>query len=291
MYEAMRLAATRLPPDVDAFLRAALTEETEPLAQTHLEVTLENVRLATIGEGLACGDTGYPLYFVTAGRHTQIEGGYGSLWEAARQATRRATGDNLLRPTMVDPLTRANPGTNIGRGMPAVHLAFADDDDGLGIVAVPKGGGSEIFGTFYRMLYPSDGEAGVVAFVMDCVREGCYAGKVCPPALIGVGIGGTADVCMESAKRAAVLRPLGTRNVDPPLAELESRLLDACRQLGLGPMGSRGTNAVLAVHVATAATHTAGLPVSVNAQCCVCRRWKASMGPDGAVSYTGVLDA
>ena len=190
---------------------------------------------------------------------------------------------------MVDPLTRDNPGGNVGPGMPKVDLRFAGQGDGLDIVAAPKGGGSEIFGTFYRMLYPADGEAGICKFAIDAIREGCYAGKICPPAIVGVGIGGTADLCMKMAKEAALLRPVRRPHPDARVADMERKLYAAARGLGLGPMGSEGVNAVMAVHVETAVTHTAALPVAVNAQCLVGRRWRATVSADGQVSYTGEL--
>ena len=287
MYGAMRLAATRLPPDVETALKRILAEETDPLARKHLEVSLDNARLAADGEGLVCADTGFPLFYVFAGPRARVEGGFGALLQAAQSATSRATRDSVLRPTMVDPLTRANPGDNIGPGMPKVELRFEVDGDGLDIVAAPKGGGSEIFGTFYRMLFPADGEAGIAKFVIDSIRNGCYAGKICPPAIVGVGIGGTADLCMRMAKEAAVLRSVGSRHVDPNVAALEAKLLAASRELGIGPMGSRGINAVMSLHIETAVTHTAALPVAVNAQCLVGRRWRALVDGTGQVTYTG----
>jgi len=283
MYRAMRAAVTRIPEDVQCALDRALAEEADPLAREHLRVSLENFRLAAERGGLVCGDTGFPMYFVTAGAATSIAGGFGALQPAAEQATRRLTADGLLRPTMVDPLRRDNPGDNIGPGMPRVDLRFSDAGDGLEIIAAPKGGGSEIFGTFYRMLFPSDGEAGVCRFVLDCIRAGCWAGKICPPAIIGVGIGGTAELCMALAKRAAVLRPVGEPHPDPRTAALEAKLLAASRELGIGPMGARGVNAVMALHIETALTHTAALPVAVNAQCLVGRRWRATVAADGAI--------
>lgn len=289
MYEAMRLAATHLPPDVEAALVEALEEETAPLARRHLKVSLENARAAREGAGLVCADTGYPLFFVTAGNRARLEDGFGSLWAAARKATARATAESFLRPTMVDPLTRRNPGDNVGPGMPRVELRFAGDGDGLDILAAPKGGGSEIFGTFYRMMYPADGEAAILKFAIDSIREGCYAGKICPPAIIGVGIGGTADLCMKLAKEAALLRPVRRPHPDPGVAAIERKLYAAARRLGVGPMGAEGVNAVMAVHVETAVTHTAALPVAVNAQCLVGRRWRAIVTGDGHVSYSGEL--
>lgn len=287
MVEAMRLAATRLPPDVEAALEKARAEETDPLAVEHLDVSLENFRLAAEGSGLVCGDTGYPLYFVTAGNNTQVEGGFGRLWDAARAATARLTDESYLRPTMVDPLTRENPGNNVGPGMPKLELTFSGPGDGLHIVAAPKGGGSEIFGTFYRMMFPSDGEAGILTFVLESIRAGCYAGKICPPAIVGVGIGGTADLCMRLAKEAAVLRPVGRRHPNPRIAALEAKLLEATRAMGIGPMGAKGVNAVMGLHIETAVTHTAALPVAVNAQCLIGRRWTASIDAQGTVSFSG----
>ncbi len=289
MYQATCLAATKLPPDVEAALVAALEEETEPLARRHLQVSLQNARENGDAAALVCADTGFPLFFVTAGSRTQLEGGFGVLWEAAGEATARATADSFLRPTMVNPLTRDNPGDNVGPGMPKVELRFVGDSDGLDIIAAPKGGGSEIFGTFYRMMYPSDGEAGILKFAIDAIRDGCYAGKVCPPAIVGVGIGGTADQCMKLAKAAALLRPVRRPHPDPRVAAIEAKLYVAARHLGIGPMGVAGINAVLAVHVETAMTHTAALPVAVNAQCLVGRRWQATISSDGQVSYTGEL--
>ncbi|OGV64024.1 MAG: hypothetical protein A3K19_04455 [Lentisphaerae bacterium RIFOXYB12_FULL_65_16] len=289
MYEAMHQAAVHLPPDVEARLRMALAEESEPLAREHLRVSLENAALAAAGRGLVCGDTGFPLFFVRAGSRTAVDGGFGAIRTAAAAATARATRDSFLRPTMVDPLTRGNPGTNLGPGMPKVELQFAGDGDGLDIVAVPKGGGSEIFGTFYRMLYPADGEKGIKRFVIDCIRDGCYAGKICPPAIVGVGIGGSSDLCMKLAKEAALLRQLGEPHPRADVAHLEQELLLAARSLGLGPMGSRGVNAVMALHIELAMTHTAALPVAVNAQCLVGRRWCAAIDAGGRIACTGTL--
>ena len=289
MYEAMKKAATTMPPDIETKLREALAEETNPLARQHLELSLENARLADAGHGLVCGDTGFPLFFIKACGETRIEGGFAMLWDAAVKATQRCTKEAFLRPTMVDPLTRDNPGDNTGKGMPRVELSFDGPSGGLEIMAVPKGGGSEIFGTFYKMMFPADGKAGIKKFVLGCVKDACYAGKICPPAIIGVGIGGTADSCMRLAKKAALTRPVGESNPDNEVGKLECELLAATRELGIGPMGSAGINCVMGMHIETALTHTAALPVAVNAQCLVGRRWKAVVDNDGAFELSGDL--
>lgn len=287
MYQAMCLGATRMPPDIRAALKRALAEETDPMAKKHLEISLQNADMSERGNGLVCADTGFPMYFIHAGRKTVIEDGFNTIYQCAQEAVARATAECFLRPTMVHPLTRKNPGDNVGPGMPKVEIFFDREDDGLEILAAPKGGGSEIFGTFYRMMFPADGEAGIKKFVIECIKDACYAGKVCPPAIIGVGIGGTADLCMSLAKKAALLRPIGVHHSDPEVARLEKELYDAARQLGIGPMGSRGINAVLAVNLDAAVTHTAALPVAVNAQCLVGRRWIATIDGDNNINYTG----
>lgn len=289
MYNAMRLGATKMPPDIREALKKALAEETDPMAKKHLEISLQNADMSEKGNGLVCADTGFPMYFIHAGARTQIEGGFGTLKECAEEAVRRATAECYLRPTMVHPLSRKNPGDNIGPGMPKVEIFFDREDDGLEILAAPKGGGSEIFGTFYRMMFPADGEAGIKKFVIECIKDACYAGKVCPPAIIGVGIGGTADLCMSLAKKAALLRPIGEHHTDPSVRKMEEELYDAARKLGIGPMGSRGINAVLAINLDIAVTHTAALPVAVNAQCLVGRRWIAKIDGNGNIDYTGEL--
>lgn len=289
MYQAMKQAATVMPPDVELKLREALAEESSSLAKQHLEVSLENARLSNEGHGLVCGDTGFPLFFIKAGAKTQVAGGLGYLWEAAIKATERCTMEVFLRPTMVDPLSRENPGDNIGPGMPKVELSFEGEGDGLEIIAAPKGGGSEIFGTFYKMMFPADGKVGIKKFIIESIKNACYAGKICPPAIVGIGIGGTADLCMKLAKEAALLRKVGEPNPDPKIAELEQELLAASRELGIGPMGSNGINCVIGMHIETALTHTAALPVAVNAQCLVGRRWKAIIEDNNNFQLTGEI--
>ena len=133
------------------------------------------------------------------------------------------------------------------------------------------------------MLKPADGADGVKNAIIQAVKD---AGpNACPPMVVGVGIGGTADLCMRLAKEAAVLRKIGSRHPEPEVARLEEALLKASRGLGLGPMGSEGINAVMALHIEKALTHTAALPVAVNAQCLVGRRWRALISAGNAISF------
>jgi fumarate hydratase subunit alpha/L(+)-tartrate dehydratase alpha subunit len=145
---------------------------------------------------------------------------------------------------------------------------------------VPKGSGSEN-NSWLRMAVPAEGVGAVKAFVIDCVLEA--GGKTCPPTIVGVGVGGTADLCVHLAKVAAT-RALGTRCEDPEGAKLEAELTDAVNTLGVGPQGLGGDSTAFAVHVETAATHITMNPVAVNMQCHSARRARATFTP-GGVEY------
>jgi len=114
--------------------------------------------------------------------------------------------------------------------------------------------------------------------VVDCVLEA--GGKTCPPTIVGVGVGGTADLCMHLAKVAAT-RALGSRCEDPEGAKLEQELTQAVNLLGVGPQGLGGDTTAFAVHVETAATHITMNPVAVNMQCHSARRARATFTENG----------
>ena len=125
---------------------------------------------------------------------------------------------------------------------------------------IPKGSGSEN-GSFLKMLIPADGVDGIKTYVVDRIME--VGGRVCPPTIVGVGIGGTSDLCMHLAKVAAT-RPLGSACEDPEGEKLEKMLSIAINSLGIGPQGLGGRGTAFAVHVETAATHITMNPVAVN---------------------------
>jgi tartrate/fumarate subfamily iron-sulfur-dependent hydro-lyase alpha chain len=285
MYDVMVKACLNIPSDVKNKLREYLEQEKDEIARMHLDMTLRNCAVSEETGRLPCPDTGYPLFYIRLGDRVGLEGGHSALYEVCRDAVRRATADGLLRPNMVHPLTRSNPGTNTGYYIPDVDVRFDPRIDFLEIVAVPKGGGGEIFGTFYRMMVPADGEKGILKFILDCIRESTFAGKTCPPNIIGVGIGGTADLCMRIAKEAAILRPIGSRHPDPSISALEEELVRAVKDSGIGPMGMGGGSGILDLHVEYAACHGAGLPVAFNAQCSLSRRKVARIAPGHRVSY------
>jgi len=291
LYAAIVKAASSVPLDVRDRLEACLEEEEpESLASDSLAATLSNIDVAQREGVPACPDTGFPLYYVRVGNEIEIEGGYSTIYELCAQAVAAATQQDRLRKTMVHPLTRHNPGTNVIHSMPHVEIRFDPNIDYLEVTAVPKGGGSEIFGTFYRMTTPADGLTGIKKFVFDSVLRATQFGKSCPPNVIGVAIGGTADLCMKLAKEAAVLRPIGDRHPERLIADMEAELIEDLNALAIGPMGLGGSCTVLDVHIEVAATHTAALPVALNAQCSVCRRATARLYDAGVVDWRGHPD-
>jgi tartrate/fumarate subfamily iron-sulfur-dependent hydro-lyase alpha chain len=285
MYATMRRAATVVPRDVTEALDSALNIETSETARLHVLTSLRNFELSASGEGLVCTDTGWPLYYVMLGDDVRIEGGLSELDRAAAEAVRRCTAESLLRDTMVHPITRRPLDRNTGLAFPCVNVRFDPQLDGIRVIAVPKGGGGDIFGGFFRMLLAADGMTGAMKFVLDCFRESTRAGKTCPPNIIGICLGGTPDVCMTLAKEACVLRVVGERHPGPSIAKLERELLAAFNDSGVGPMGCGGAVAALDVHIEVAATHPAALAVGFNAQCQIGRRAVAEIGREGRMVF------
>lgn len=285
MYETLTKSSTYLPKDVRNAIEEAKSREQEEIACLHLDTLIANADLVEREGLLACSDTGWTLFYVKIGDNVRIEGGYSALYEVAREVVGEATKNAKLRATLIHPLTQKNPGNNIGPYFPKVEIKFDPNIDYIEIIAIPKGGGSEIFGTFFKMMVIADGIEGAKKFVLDSVVQGSYAGKTCPPNIIGVGIGGSADVCMKIAKEACVLRPIGVRHPDPDIAKLEVELMNAINSLGVGPMGSPGKTCVFDVHVECAMTHTAALAVAVNTQCSLGRRALVRISRDGSVEF------
>ena len=200
-----------------------------------------------------------------------------ALKAAIGRGVARATKEYPLRSSVVHPLTRKNEHSSSGIRVPVVNIDFVDRPRTLRLEMIPKGSGSEN-GSFLKMLVPADGIDGIKTFVVDRVMEA--GGKVCPPTIVGVGIGGTSDLCMHLAKVAAT-RALGTVCGDPEGAKLEILLSGAVNSLGIGPQGLGGDGTAFAVHVETAATHITMNPVAVNIQCHSARRATAIFTPSG----------
>jgi fumarate hydratase subunit alpha len=267
-------ALKRLPPDVKQGFDALSKSESDAGAKRMLGTMIRNISVAEDTDNLLCQDTGIPIYNVWIGRGVEVDGA--GIKDAIRRGCARSTREYSFRSSIVHPTTRLNEHTSTGRGIPVVNIDFSNDEN-LVIEMIPKGSGSEN-NSWLRMAVPAEGVDAIKTFVVDCVLEA--GGKTCPPTIVGVGVGGTADLCVHLAKLAATRR-LGSRCDDPEGAKLEQQLTTAVNLLGVGPQGLGGDSTAFAVHVETAATHITMNPVAVNMQCHSARRARATFSGKG----------
>jgi len=268
-------ALKMLPPDIKAGFATLAKQERDATARNILGTMITNIAVAEERDNLLCQDTGVPIYNLEIGREVEVDGP--ALKAAIRRGCERATREYPLRSSIVHPLTRRNEHTSCGIEVPVIHIDFIDDRDTLRIEMIPKGSGSEN-NSFLKMAVPAEGIDAIKTFVIDCVL--LAGGKTCPPTIVGVGIGGTSDLCVALAKRAAT-RPLGSHCADADGAQLERDLSTAVNQLGVGPQGLGGDATAFAVQVELAATHITMNPVAVNMQCHSARRASARFTPNG----------
>ena len=263
-----------LPPDIKQGFDTLVKNESDAGAQRMLGTMIHNIAVAEKTDNLLCQDTGIPIYNVRIGRGVEVDGA--GLKDAIRRGCARSTREYSFRSSIVHPTTRVNEQTSTGRHVPVINIDFSEEES-LVIEMIPKGSGSEN-NSWLRMAIPAEGVDAIKTFVIDCVLEA--GGKTCPPTIVGVGVGGTADLCLHLAKEAAT-RPLGSRCADPEGAKLELELAEAVNMLGVGPQGLGGDSTAFAVHVETAATHITMNPVAVNMQCHSARRARATFRPSG----------
>jgi len=273
--ELLRKTVTRMTDDVVNELKNAMKNETEEVPRMQLKAILDNLELAEKTTTPLCQDTGVTIFYVNLPRCLNVDVEK-SIVEGVREATKTVP----LRPNAVHPLTRKNPGDNVGRKMPYVNFKVWDKDY-LEITVMTKGAGSENMSQL-AMLTPSQGVKGVKEFILNVVLKA--GSNPCPPTILGVGIGGSSDIAAKLAKEA-LLRPINKPNEDAEIASMEKELKDALNDLGIGVMGLGGKTTVLGVNIEYAFCHTASLPVAVNVQCWAARRGTAQIFPDGKVKY------
>ncbi len=279
----LKRAETTLPGDVKEALARAYEQEENEIAKVQLEAMLENIKLGEEMQRPLCQDTGIPLFYVKLGSG-DVNVNLGDIEIGIREGVKEATEIIPLRPNVVDAVTRERKGANIWDRIPYIDYKIETDIDGLEITAFPKGGGSENVSAFTMLAPKPEAEAvkEIKKFVLEAVLNA--AGKPCPPTIIGIGVGGSADMAMRLAK-AALLRPVGVRNKNVGIARIEEELLEAVNNTGIGPMGLGGKTTALDVHIETAATHITSLPVAINFQCWAARRAAARIYADGRVEY------
>ena len=249
----------KLGNDVLAALEQAEQTEESPLGCAVLRELLENAQIAREGAFPLCQDCGTAVVFLDVGQDVHIVGD--ELHDAVDEGVRQGYAQGYLRKSMVrQPFTaRVNTGDNT----PAVLHTKIVPGDRLRIAVMSKGGGAENMSRL-AMLKPAQGRDGIIETVVTAVDEA--GGMPCPPLIIGLGIGGTAEMAMLQAKRS-LLRPVGQPNPDSEVAGLERELLERINELGIGPMGLGGRTTALAVHAEAMPAHIASMPLAVNFQC------------------------
>jgi len=278
----MEKAAIEIPEDYLDGLKSAAAKEDGDLSAFVLQAMLENYEAAKEDRRAMCGDTGTPRWYVKMGNEARIEGGPIALETALRRATANATQNVPLRPNRVHPLWRTDHNNNVGIGAPEIEYAFEPAGEWIDLITVHKGG---LFGTDYRMLFPSDGIAGIKRFYLDSLVAFGKRGLACQPAIIGIGLGGTKDACMVLGKRAACLRVVGDKNPDPKIAALEAEFTELGNNIGMGAMGFVGSSMVIDCNIEVGYCHTGGMQMSVHAFCLSSRRAVARIYADGQVEY------
>ena len=248
-----------LPDDVLTALKNAREREEAPRAQQVLATILENAQIASDKQVALCQDTGTTVLFLELGQDVHISGE--GLQQSIEEGVRQGYTGGFLRNSMVrQPFSRRlNTGDNTP---PIVHVEIVPGDR-IKITVMPKGGGCENMSRM-AILRPGDGKEGVSDFVLRTIEES--GGNPCPPLIVGVGIGGSAEYVMYLAKKS-LLRKVGEQNQDTEVAELENELLERVNATGIGPQAWGGRTTALAVNIETYPTHITALPVGVNLQC------------------------
>lgn len=255
--ELVRSSAFGLASGVKEMLCEALKREEDDTSRFALKTLVDNASLAQSAQLPVCQDTGMAIVFAEIGQDVHIVGG--DLTAAINEGIRQGYAENRLRSSVLDPVTRKNTGDNT----PAIIHTEIVEGDKMRLTLLPKGFGSENMSKLY-MLTPASGMNGVMDKVVEAVRSA--GSNPCPPIIVGVGIGGTADYAMLLAKKA-LIRESGVRNADPELARMELALLERINALNIGAQGFGGKTTALDVRIEKYYTHIAALPVGVSLQC------------------------
>ena len=258
-----------LGEDVLAALKSAQQTEESPLGKEILHQIVENAQIAERKTLPLCQDCGTAVIFLEIGQEAYIVDG--DLHTAVTEGVRQGYTQGYLRKSMVSQPFSVRKNTK-DNTPPVIHTEIVPGDR-IRVVCLPKGGGSENMSKL-AVLKPGEGREGIIDLVVRTVEEA--GANPCPPLIVGLGIGGTAEEVMLIAKKA-LLRPVGKPNPDSEVAELEQELLSRLNGLGIGPMGLGGSTTALAVHAEVRPTHITSLPVAINFQCHSARHKEARL--------------
>jgi len=252
--------------------------ESDELPKKVIGSMLKNLDIAESEGRPSCQDTGTIIFYVKAGDEFPY---LGAIEKALRSAAAKATADLPLRPNSVEILTGKNTGNNTGDRIPWIEWEIVPGSDKADVTVILKGGGSEA-PSLARVLSPAEGMKGVFKMVLDDIFD--VGPKPCPPVIVGIGLGPTADIALKLAKKS-LQREVGERNKDPELAKNEVLLLGAINNLGWGPHGVGGVTTALDVHIDMVNRHPAALAVGVATACWEDRRSTMRIYGNGKVEY------
>jgi len=250
-------ATTQLPADILAAIKETHVHETKDLDTKQLEAILTSSSLSDEKGLPLCQDTGLVTLFVSGELINHLD----AVEKALANTVQGLTAKSAMRANVVHPLTRKNTGTNTGLSEPEVLIDKSTNKTSMKLIL--KGAGSENF-TNLKMMVPTASRQDMLKHILQVVIEA--GGKTCPPNILGIGIGGSAIQATFNSKRA-LLREIGSRHPDPEVAQFETSILKAANELGIGTMGLGGDTTVLDVHIETAGTHTACLPIAISFGC------------------------
>ncbi len=248
-----------LPDDVYQALKDGKAKEDSPVGKAVFDQLVENADIARRDRVPICQDTGFAVFFVEVGQDVHFSGG--DFREAIDEGVRQGYGDGFLRKSVAEQPAHARQNTK--DNTPAIVHTSIVPGDKVEIWMMAKGGGAENMSSL-NMLKPAQGWGGMVQAVLDTVSRA--GSNPCPPIVVGVGIGGTIEMCTLLAKKA-LLRDIGSVHPDERIAGMEAELLERINALGIGPQGLGGTQTALAVFVEEMPCHIASMPMAVNVQC------------------------
>jgi fumarate hydratase class I len=266
--DALQFISYYHPRDYIQALAAAHAREESPAARDAMAQILVNSRMCAIGHRPICQDTGMVVVFLKVGMDVRWESTRG-LQEMVDEGVRRAYThpDNILRASMVSPPIGAR--RNTGDNTPAVVHVELVPGDRVEVHLAAKGGGSENKAKF-TVLNPSDR---LVDWVLKTVPT--MGAGWCPPGMLGIGIGGSAEKAMLMAKESLMesidIHELQARGPSDPIETLRLELYEKVNALGIGAQGLGGLTTVLDVKIRTYPTHAASLPVAMIPNCAATR--------------------
>ncbi|WP_223670506.1 fumarate hydratase [Kangiella shandongensis] len=256
------------PKDFIQALSAAYEKEESPAAKDAMKQILVNSRMSAMGHRPVCQDTGIACAFVKVGMDARFEGGM-TVQEMVDEGVRRAytNPDNPLRASvLMDP---AGKRLNSKDNTPAVVHVEMVKGDKVEVTCAAKGGGSENKSKFV-MLNPSDS---IVDWVVETVPK--MGAGWCPPGMLGIGVGGTAEKAMVLAKESLMdpinMQDLLKKGPDNKVEELRLEIYEAVNKLGIGAQGLGGVTTVLDVKIKDWPTHAASKPVAMIPNCAATR--------------------